>query len=196
MYKVFIENKPIVFQINSQKVAELNIEETWRAVEQFIASDQSEMFVKIRSEKEFELFFEDYKYVAAAGGLVQRDSQFLFIQRNGLWDIPKGKLDPGETPEQAAVREIEEECGLISPIIKEHLLDTWHTFEHKGGKKLKKTYWYWLEEGNEKTELIPQAAEGITDVAYFKLDQLAEIEANTYQSILDVIAALKKKLHN
>ena len=41
--------------------------------------------------------------------------QILFLVRadNGLWDLPAGAIDPGETPAQAVVREVREETGLI-----------------------------------------------------------------------------------
>ncbi len=192
MYKVFIENKPIIFQINPEVLTDLNIADLWSDITSFLNSNETEMMVSIRKEKDFWKFFKKHKYIEAAGGLVQRDDSYLFIKRNDLWDIPKGKLDPGETPEIAAVREIEEECGLIAPIIKHHLIDTWHTYEHKGKNVLKRTYWYWLDEGSEKTELVPQAEEGITAVAYFKMSELGPILSNTYLSIIEVVEALKK----
>ena len=192
MYKVFIENKPLIFQINSEVSTDLKKKELWEEVDAFLKSDEAEMKITLRNEKEFWKFFKKHKYIEAAGGLVQRDDGFLFIKRNDLWDIPKGKLDPGETPKIAVVREIEEECGLIAPIIKDHLLDTWHTYPHKGNMVLKKTYWYWLDEGEQKTELVPQAEEGITDVAYFSLSELDPIVNNTYLSIIEVVEQLKK----
>ena len=39
-------------------------------------------------------------------------SNYLLIYRRGKWDLPKGKLDYEESPEQAGVREVEEECGI------------------------------------------------------------------------------------
>ncbi|MFT5821984.1 MAG: 8-oxo-dGTP pyrophosphatase MutT (NUDIX family) [Crocinitomix sp.] len=193
MYKVFIENKPLIFQINSQVLTDLNIDQLWQDVASFLCSDEAEMVISIHKEADFLKFFKNHKYIEAAGGMVQRDDSFLFIKRNDVWDIPKGKLDPGETPEIAAVREIEEECGLLAPKIKDHLIDTWHTYVHKGKNVLKRTYWYWLYEGDQKTELIPQAEEGITDVAYFKLAELEPIMANTYLSIIEVVDELKKR---
>ena len=194
MYKVFIENKPLIFQINSQVSTVLKIDELWNDVAAFLKSEKAEMKILLSSEKEFWKFFKKHKYIEASGGLVQRDDSFLFIKRNDLWDIPKGKLDPGETPEIAAVREIEEECGLKAPIIKAHLIDTWHIYPHKGKMVLKKTYWYWLDEGKEKTKLVPEIEEGITEVAYFKISELEPILSNTYLSIIEVVDALKKIL--
>lgn len=194
MYKVFIENKPIIFHFNSQNDAVSNRAKLWGKVVAFLQSKEVEMVVEMQSEKEFHEFFSDYKYIEAAGGIVQRDATFLFIMRNGVWDIPKGKLEKGEAPEEAAVREIEEECGLIAPIIKEHLIDTWHTYPHKGKMVLKKTYWYWLSEGANQTELIPQGEEGITAVEYLKEADFERVISNTYLSIVDVINELQKKI--
>jgi 8-oxo-dGTP diphosphatase len=52
--------------------------------------------------------------VEAAGGVVLRDGSVLLVHRAAYddWSLPKGKLDPGETWEQAARREVEEETGL------------------------------------------------------------------------------------
>jgi 8-oxo-dGTP pyrophosphatase MutT (NUDIX family) len=52
--------------------------------------------------------------VKAAGGLVRRDGAVAVAHRPRYddWSFPKGKLDPGETWEQAALREVEEEIGL------------------------------------------------------------------------------------
>ena len=50
--------------------------------------------------------------VPAAGGLLTNDQgELLCIHRLGHWDLPKGKLEPGEILEEAAAREVQEECG-------------------------------------------------------------------------------------
>ena len=52
--------------------------------------------------------------VDAAGGVVVRDGRVLLVHRPRYddWSLPKGKLDPGESFEEAALREVEEETGL------------------------------------------------------------------------------------
>ena len=52
--------------------------------------------------------------IDAAGGVVVRDGRVLLVHRPRYddWTFPKGKLDPGESFEEAAVREVEEETGL------------------------------------------------------------------------------------
>jgi 8-oxo-dGTP pyrophosphatase MutT (NUDIX family) len=51
----------------------------------------------------------DKKRIIAAGGLVFNDrNELLMIYRRGFWDLPKGKLDPGERIEACAIREVQE----------------------------------------------------------------------------------------
>jgi 8-oxo-dGTP diphosphatase len=54
------------------------------------------------------------QFVRAAGGIVERDGHVLVVHRPkyGDWSFPKGKLEDGETWEEAALREVEEETGL------------------------------------------------------------------------------------
>ncbi len=195
MYKVFIDNKPIIFQINLENEYSVNREKVWQKIHAFLTSEVAELTINIASKADFDFIFEDYKWIEAAGGLVQRDDAFLFIKRNGIWDIPKGKLEQGETPEVGAIREIEEECGLVAPVIKMHLLDTWHTYFHKGKDVLKRTYWYWLDEGEARAQLVPQTEEGITELDYFEPEKWGEIRGATYCSILEVMDALEKKMN-
>ena len=53
------------------------------------------------------------KLIMAAGGILQREGEILLVQRLRYhdWSLPKGKLDRGETPLQAALREVREETG-------------------------------------------------------------------------------------
>jgi len=50
------------------------------------------------------------------------------IFRRGKWDLPKGKLDKGETLEQCAVREVREETGLKKIKLQSPLMTTYHTY--------------------------------------------------------------------
>lgn len=68
----------------------------------------------------------DVKEVRAAGGLITRvddagDLQVLLVHRSRYddWSFPKGKLDPGETFEEAALREVKEETGLVCRLLAE-----------------------------------------------------------------------------
>ena len=162
MYKVFIENKPIFFHFNSQSSPDFALETIWEMIHLFLKNDQERLEIELSNEAEFDQVFALHKYIEAAGGMVRKADAYLFILRNGVWDIPKGKLEKGETPELAAVREIEEECGLVEPIIVSHLINTLHTYPHKGKQVLKRTYWYLLDEDEKNSNLIHQIEEGIT----------------------------------
>ena len=69
-------------------------------------------------ETSWKLFQSQFKVVEAAGGIVlNAKDEVLMIHRLGQWDLPKGKVDMGETIEQAATREVSEECGIEEPTI-------------------------------------------------------------------------------
>jgi 8-oxo-dGTP pyrophosphatase MutT (NUDIX family) len=128
--------------------------------------------------------------IEAAGGLVQNErNEFLFIFRNNKWDLPKGKVEKKEKIKIAAVREVEEECGIKVSSREDKICNTFHVYPYKGEIVLKKTYWFDMR-SKSQDKLIPQTEEGITDARWFKKNDVTEIVANTFPSILDV---LKKK---
>ncbi len=194
IYKVFIDNKPVFFEINPESTEDfLSIEEIRNGLAEFKNSDFTDLYIEIESEAVFNSVFENYKFVEAAGGLVELNKKYLFIKRDGKWDIPKGKLEAGETIEEAAVREIMEECGLTTPpLIEKHLLNTYHTYVRKEKNHLKKTYWYLLKAGDDNTELTPQLEEAITEAVYLPKAAFDTIKKNTYKSIKDVLKAINK----
>lgn len=133
--------------------------------------------------------WKKFQVIQAAGGIVLNDQQqLLFMFRRGKWDLPKGKLDKGESLEQCAVRETEEETGLKNVALKKHLITTYHTYDENGKHILKETYWYLLcAPGNQS--LTPQAAEQIDIVEWANPGDLSKYLQNTYPSILDVLKA-------
>ncbi len=138
-------------------------------------------------EKGFEKFRKQFKYIYAAGGLIEKEERYLFIFRLKKWDLPKGKLDMGESPEEAAVRECEEECGITQLSIIKELTHTYHIYEYKNGFALKKTFWYAMSTKHTKA-LVPQTEEHIERVEWFSKDQIqTEVLENTYPAILDVL---------
>lgn len=130
------------------------------------------------------------KVIEAAGGLVKsEENKYLFIKRNGFWDLPKGKLEEKEKKKDAAVREVEEECGIKVKSLGEKILKTYHVYEIKGKIVLKVSYWYNMKsKANQK--LIPQLEEGITEVKWIGRDNWNMVKENTYPSILEVLNAI------
>ena len=113
-------------------------------------------------------------------------NEVLFIFRNNTWDLPKGKVEKGEGLAAAAIREVEEECGLNGPTITNELVSTYHTYETNGKKFLKRTCWYTMK--YEKNHvLIPQIEEGITKVEWINKNQLEVCTDDTYESIKAVV---------
>ena len=125
--------------------------------------------------------------IEAAGGLVKSpEESFLFIKRLGKWDLPKGKLEEGEVIEETAVREVEEECGVVVNRLNQKITDTYHMYQSKGEVILKITYWYSMDVDSER-QLTPQTEEDITEARWLTKDELDMVFENTYPSILEVL---------
>ncbi|NJK97565.1 MAG: NUDIX domain-containing protein [Bacteroidales bacterium] len=141
--------------------------------------------------KDTELIMEHikslYTILEAAGGVIRRaDGKFLGILRNGVWDLPKGKVEKGEFYKQTALREVKEECGLNSIEVGKRLIDTYHTYSEKGKSILKRTIWYEMHLKKDETPVL-QAEEGITDCRWFDTETVGEALKNTYESLRDVL---------
>ena len=134
------------------------------------------------------------KKIEAAGGAVQlrKNHKLLLIFRNGKWDLPKGKLERGESPEEAAIREVKEECGIRSLIITRPLCETYHSYELKGKPVLKKTYWFEMTCQEDEVP-VPQTMEGITEARWMDEKEVKKAMENTYPNILEVLKALSVK---
>jgi 8-oxo-dGTP pyrophosphatase MutT (NUDIX family) len=136
-------------------------------------------------------FWDLFKVIEAGGGIVQNSKgEYLFIKRLGYWDLPKGKLDKGESIEAAAVREVEEECGITGLTITGEATLTYHTYTHKEKEVLKITYWYPMQT-DFTGELVPQTEEDITEARWFTKAEVYDIVLkNTYASITDLIKSI------
>jgi 8-oxo-dGTP pyrophosphatase MutT (NUDIX family) len=144
-------------------------------------------FIYNNVELLLERFSSMFLIVAAAGGLVKnQEGKWLFIFRNGKWDLPKGKIEKNEAIKTAAVREVEEECGITQLSIVKDLPTTYHTYSLKGKAILKPIYWFEMT-CTDTSPLVPQIEEGITDVRWFDNTEAKKVAANTYGSIKEVL---------
>jgi 8-oxo-dGTP pyrophosphatase MutT (NUDIX family) len=135
-------------------------------------------------------FFKHFTLVTAAGGLVENEQgEYLLIHRRGKWDLPKGKLDSGETIEQCAVREVEEETGLQQPQLQQLITVTYHTYKEFGKHILKDSHWYKMNVTGQQV-LVPQTEEDIHSLQWVKKTHLHKYMNDTFPSIKDVLAAL------
>jgi 8-oxo-dGTP pyrophosphatase MutT (NUDIX family) len=132
-------------------------------------------------------FMEDFTVIQAAGGLVfNKEDQLLTIKRNGLWDLPKGKIERHEDQMAAALREVMEETGINMINISDKIGETYHVYYEDDILLLKETHWY-LMNSHGKGTLKPQVEEGISEVKFADLDWFKTAEFNSYQSVHDVI---------
>jgi 8-oxo-dGTP pyrophosphatase MutT (NUDIX family) len=129
-----------------------------------------------------------FKNIDAAGGLVTNsDNAVLMIYRNETWDLPKGKLEKGEQIAEAALREVEEECGITDLKLAEPIMRTYHTYPLKDEVVLKCTHWFRMM--SEQKDFVPQLEEGITKVEWKKLDSEKLRQMDTFENIRLVIEA-------
>jgi 8-oxo-dGTP pyrophosphatase MutT (NUDIX family) len=144
-------------------------------------------------EELWEDFRGHYKILEAAGGLVRNFAhQWLLIYRLDSWDLPKGKIDPGETPEEAAVREVQEETGLTSLTLGEQLPTTYHTYRDKKDRRiLKPTYWYLMD--TPETKLTPQTEENIEQAVWMSDKQFFSEERIVYPNINNLLKFAQEK---
>ncbi len=130
-----------------------------------------------------------HSLIEAAGGAVLNADRLLCIYRRGSWDLPKGKIDAGESHEEAALREVTEETGITELQLLEALPTTFHTYRTAKGKRvLKPTYWYAMH--TEQETLVPQTEEDIEEARWVPVGALAEIRADSYRSLWPVIDAV------
>ena len=176
------------------KVEALEIEEPFLHKCNDRMSTILEMFFKRESIKEisfehydFEKLFNDFKsqfkYIEAAGGLVKNNKgELLVIHRLGMPDLPKGKIEEGENAKEAAIREVEEECGISNLGVLKEINSSYHIYIYKNKRVLKKTFWFKMEyAGNEV--LVPQKEEDITDVEWCNISKIEKYKEETYLSL-------------
>ena len=207
MYKVFFNGSIIQFGSEMNKSLNNNITEifdlvSYDVVNQIISQIESTetpsgfFILNHEIDTAWEHFKSQFVEIPASGGLVRNsEGAFLFIKRLGVWDLPKGKIEKKETPELAAVREVEEECGLSGLQIIKQLDSTFHIYRSPylsfpKNLVLKETKWFLMSySGNEIP--VPQVEEDIQEVAWFSTTDLDRVYSNTYSSLIDF---LKKSL--
>ena len=199
MYKVFFNEYRIIFFLNEEISIDNNSCRSIRiksvsdffnvlnSLEKENSMEEKDVFCFL-SEGMFHKIFENFTYIPAAGGVVKnKKDQLLFIKRLGRWDLPKGKMEKGETPEKTAKREVSEECGIYHHEIVKKLISTVHLYRSPFIKKdnnwvEKKTFWFEMIL-KENECITPQTEEDISVVRWFSRDQLAVVNDSTYRSL-------------
>ena len=137
---------------------------------------------KFREATDF--FKTNYTIIEAAGGVVEKNGHVLLIYRLGKWDLPKGKIDDGETVDITAIREVEEECN-ISVRLGTKICHTWHTYKRNNANILKKTSWF-LMQCTDDSKKKPQKSENIEEIRWMTSKEINSALYNSYASIRHV----------
>ncbi|QAA80305.1 NUDIX domain-containing protein [Aequorivita sp. H23M31] len=189
MYKVFVKDIPIILS------TEKNIGDHYTTIPLKKAhfkklvkkiNNGELLYVNLyhKNAEKLERFLrKKIKVVEAAGGLVYNTrKEILFIRRNKKWDLPKGKVEQGESYREAAVREVVEETGVKDLEIRDFLMTTYHVFCRNNKFKLKITYWYEMFTDYDGP-LVPEAMEGIKKVKWKNFEKSQKALLDSYENI-------------
>ncbi len=190
MYKVFVNEKKL--SLTKTKVDAVRCIRYENSATLEIALD----LLENTSTADVNVYFEDieklwtdfkklFHVIEAAGGVVENQNrELLFIKRLGKWDLPKGKLEKGESLESAAVREVAEETGLENMVVGNLLATTYHIYTERNNQKvLKFIHWYAMTYPETKIPK-PQIEEGITEVRWIPKTEIQQIVLpNTFRNI-------------
>lgn len=198
MYKIFQENKALVFpKIEGDS---LKFDATPQESDRYDAEllcdflpewlddhDPGDTFIhEVGENAVVQALKETFRMAPAAGGIVMKDGKFVSIVRKSIPDLPKGHVEQGETPEEAALREVEEETGIGNLKIVKALPTTWHCYLEHEEWTLKPTYWY-LMSTIEDIQPKPQTEEGITEIKLIGNEEIEDFLKNTFRSISEIL---------
>ena len=189
MYKVFVNELPLILtnklsDTTNGEYFSLKKESVQEAISSLKKGKLEEAFIYHPNGSEIlDKFTKEIPLVSAAGGVVtNKEGKVLFIYRNDKWDLPKGKLDKGETIEECAMREVEEETGVTGLKIDNYLQTTYHVFKHNGINKLKQVHWYAMSTEFDG-KLKPEKKEGIFKVKWKGPAKIKKALQNSYINI-------------
>jgi 8-oxo-dGTP pyrophosphatase MutT (NUDIX family) len=196
MYKVHFENRFIMISPEPDRLQKYGLfykfndtKELYKIIADFQA-DKTNASINIYGPdikhiwKIFRIYFTE---VGAAGGLVRHTSgRYLFIEKKGRLDLPKGHIEKGEEAEACALREVSEECGIVGHKIVKSITASYHTYSWEGISYLKKTSWFLMSYEGEMIQ-EPQSSEGITKVEWLFPDELNKIKGSAWLSLMDLI---------
>jgi 8-oxo-dGTP diphosphatase len=132
--------------------------------------------------------------VTSAGGVVYRAGPdgpliLMIADRQGRWSFPKGMVDAGEEPADAARREVREETGVEGEVLS--LLGETHYFFRQGGQVVSKKVYFYLIRAVSRA-ITPQLSE-VADARWFPAEEAlrrSAFAANT-ELLRKAIAALQ-----
>ena len=198
MYKIFYEQRALIFPNIEEKQLDLDatsiqletyeVEKIHNFLRQWLVVPLQEDVVidKVSPEVLSGALLRTFRMAPAAGGVVLADNQFAAIERHGIPDLPKGHIEEGEEASAAALREVEEETGLLGLSIVRQLPTSWHCYLQEDEWRLKPTFWY-LMHTDDPNHIQPQTDEDISEVTFLGAYDLEWFLKNTYRSIADTL---------
>jgi 8-oxo-dGTP pyrophosphatase MutT (NUDIX family) len=194
-YKVFLSDTELEFKefgsIQSKSEIQISREDIINILDNRVSASRISIVTE-NPELSFKNFCNNFKCIDAGGGLVYdpKTGSYIMILRNGIWDFPKGKMDPGEDPENTAIREVEEECGINGLSIIKPAGVTYHGYLLKGAPVLKRTFWYQMScEGIKSPK--GQIEEGITRVEWIPKEKVGSLLKDSYISLKELWTEFK-----
>ena len=196
-YTIFFENKRVII---SENIEQHFINDFGLFVSYASPLDLSKILDFFQSVKEVDNVFitgkkvdkilgdvsSQFTLIEAAGGMVvNKKGEYLLIFRRGKWDLPKGKMDDHEKIENTALREVSEETGASNLKLEKFITETYHIYKIEDMTILKKTSWYEMYSNGDEI-LVPQLNEDILEARWVRKDQLDQVLANTYDTIIEV----------
>ena len=202
MYKIFFKEGVILLKADNEEFTVpwepdlsyhfSNQENLKKIIRNLKGSSKIRVILVKHSDVEplFKAFSELFKVREAAGGVVQNpDNQFLVFRRHNIWDLPKGHVESGESYENAALREVSEECGITGLTIEHFLFRTFHHYILNNEDILKVTFWYKMRYNGSELP-TPQTEESITEIQWASKYFIEEIKKDTYPSLIDIFNAV------
>lgn len=195
MYKVFFNESELVFKPFEEELKKpphdtyikvVHFEEVVQVLEEIEKSGVRKVF--LLDCVDFHSIQSNFNCIHSAGGLVQnKHCQWLFIKRMNRWDLPKGRIEAGESSEQAAIREVGEECGIRGHVVVRPLLTSYHIFRSPYYPPpynwvWKETNWFEMNYAGDEAP-APQQEEDITQARWVDVDDLQKMYKSTYQNI-------------